>query len=218
MIVYSTGTVSTLNLQSNATSGVMQVVGPAALSTRIKTIRDANDTILELGGSYTPTGIWTSMSLTTPTVTTSLTLNANANLTMTSGTGIFTQTYTSTTATTSVSLTHAGAKSATFIAHQINGTATSSANTINKTTLDVESTGTWNGTTANNYAIYSNATGGTTNYSFYGNSGTLYNAGAASFGSTVNTTGLVTIAATGTSAGGLLLPAVQGLGNIWIVA
>jgi len=127
------------------------------------------------------------------TVGTGLTLNANANLTMTSGTGIFTQTYTSTTATTSVSLNHAGAKSATFIAHQINGTATSSTNTINKTTLDVESTGTWNGTTANNYAIYSNATGGTTNYSFYGAAGLFYNAG------------------------GVQLPAVQGLGNIWIV-
>jgi hypothetical protein len=34
--------------------------------TRVKTVRDANDTILELGGSYTPGGTWTSMTLVTP--------------------------------------------------------------------------------------------------------------------------------------------------------
>jgi microcystin-dependent protein len=85
MIVYSTGTVSTLNLQSNATSGVMQVVGPAASSTRIKTIRDANDTILELGGSYTPTGTWTNMSLSTPTITGGVNFNSTAATTSTDG-------------------------------------------------------------------------------------------------------------------------------------
>ena len=35
---------------------------------RAKTVRDAADTILELGGSYTPTGTWTSMTLVTPTL------------------------------------------------------------------------------------------------------------------------------------------------------
>lgn len=29
-------------------------------------MRDASDTVLELGGSYTPTGTWTSMTLVTP--------------------------------------------------------------------------------------------------------------------------------------------------------
>ncbi len=33
---------------------------------RAKTVRDAADTILELGGSYTPTGTWTSMTMVTP--------------------------------------------------------------------------------------------------------------------------------------------------------
>lgn len=37
-----------------------------ASTNRIKTVRDAADTILELGGSYTPTGTWTSMTLVTP--------------------------------------------------------------------------------------------------------------------------------------------------------
>ncbi len=35
---------------------------------RIKTVRDAADTILELGGSYTPVGNWTNMQLITPTL------------------------------------------------------------------------------------------------------------------------------------------------------
>jgi hypothetical protein len=33
---------------------------------RAKTFRDAADTILELGGSYTPTGTWTSLTMVTP--------------------------------------------------------------------------------------------------------------------------------------------------------
>jgi hypothetical protein len=35
---------------------------------RIKTVRDANDTILELGGSYSTSGVWTGMQLSTPTI------------------------------------------------------------------------------------------------------------------------------------------------------
>ena len=38
----------------------------ATTSEKTKTVRDASDTILELGGSYTPTGTWTNMSLVTP--------------------------------------------------------------------------------------------------------------------------------------------------------
>lgn len=37
-----------------------------ASTNRAKTIRDAADTILELGGSYTPTGTWTSLTMVTP--------------------------------------------------------------------------------------------------------------------------------------------------------
>jgi hypothetical protein len=35
-------------------------------SEKTKTVRDASDTILELGGSYTPTGTWTSLTMVTP--------------------------------------------------------------------------------------------------------------------------------------------------------
>ena len=42
-----------ISLKSNATTGVMQITGPAAGTTRVKTIRDANDTIVELGGGGT---------------------------------------------------------------------------------------------------------------------------------------------------------------------
>ena len=57
------------SLKSVATTGLMTVTGMAALSTRAKTVRDADDTILELGGSYTPTGtwVWTSATATWPT-------------------------------------------------------------------------------------------------------------------------------------------------------
>lgn len=46
------------SLKSTATTGLMSITGPGAGTTRVKTVRDANDTILELGGSYTPTGTW----------------------------------------------------------------------------------------------------------------------------------------------------------------
>lgn len=46
-------------------NGFTKISGPATTE-RTKTMRDANDTVLELGGSYTPTGTWTNMVLTTP--------------------------------------------------------------------------------------------------------------------------------------------------------
>lgn len=57
------------SLKSTATTGLMTITGPATGTTRAKTVRDANDTFLELGGSYTPTGtwIWTSATATWPT-------------------------------------------------------------------------------------------------------------------------------------------------------
>ena len=58
------------SLKSPATTGVMTATGMGAATTRAKTVRDADDTILELGGgSYIPTGtwVWTSASATWPT-------------------------------------------------------------------------------------------------------------------------------------------------------
>ena len=52
------------SVKSPATTGVITVTGPGAGTTRVKTVRDANDTVLELGGSYTPTGTWTWTSTT----------------------------------------------------------------------------------------------------------------------------------------------------------
>jgi hypothetical protein len=46
-------------------NGFTKFIGPATIE-KTKTLRDANDTILELGGSYTPTGTWTSMTLVSP--------------------------------------------------------------------------------------------------------------------------------------------------------
>jgi hypothetical protein len=81
-------------LKSVATSGKISITGPAAGSTRAKTLRDADDTILELGGSYTPTGtwVWTSATGTWPTFnqnTTGTAANLSAVLSPTlGGTGV----------------------------------------------------------------------------------------------------------------------------------
>ena len=53
-----TTTGSAGSLKMTGTTGLMTVTGVGAGTTREKTIRDANDTFLELGGSYTPTGTW----------------------------------------------------------------------------------------------------------------------------------------------------------------
>jgi hypothetical protein len=46
-------------------SGASLIVSGPTVA-RTKTLRDATDTILELGGSYTPSGTWTSITLVTP--------------------------------------------------------------------------------------------------------------------------------------------------------
>ncbi len=56
---------SAASLSVSGQTGLVTIVGLASTS-RAKTVRDAADTILELGGSYTPTGTWTSMTFVTP--------------------------------------------------------------------------------------------------------------------------------------------------------
>ena len=66
--------VSTLNQNTTGSAASLSISGQTGLLTvtgltstnRIKTVRDAADTLLELGGSYTPTGTWTSLTLVTP--------------------------------------------------------------------------------------------------------------------------------------------------------
>ncbi len=59
----STGSAASLSVAGQ--SGLMTVTGLTSTN-RAKTVRDAADTILELGGSYTPTGTWTSLTMVTP--------------------------------------------------------------------------------------------------------------------------------------------------------
>jgi hypothetical protein len=75
----TTGSAASLSISGQ--SGLMTVAGLTSTN-RIKTVRDAADTILELGGSYTPTGTWTSMTLATPA------LGTPASGTFTSCTGL----------------------------------------------------------------------------------------------------------------------------------
>jgi hypothetical protein len=68
----TTVTGSSGSLKSTATTGVMTITGPSTGTTRVKTVRDANDTILELGGTYTTTpvsGQWTFNNTTNKTAT-----------------------------------------------------------------------------------------------------------------------------------------------------
>lgn len=67
-------TFPTLNQNTSGSAASLSISGQTGLLTfagltstnRIKTVRDAADTILELGGSYTPTGTWTSLTMVTP--------------------------------------------------------------------------------------------------------------------------------------------------------
>jgi len=53
------------SLSISGQTGLLTFTGLASTN-RAKTVRDAADTILELGGSYTPTGTWTNLTLVTP--------------------------------------------------------------------------------------------------------------------------------------------------------
>jgi hypothetical protein len=94
---------------------------------------------------------------------------ASKGLVLDSGSGVLTVNHASTAATAAMALLHSGEKSADFIAASITSTAT--GNYVKKT-LNVVSSG----TVTSNYAIYSTASGGSSNYSFYGAAGQLYNA------------------------------------------
>ena len=72
---------SAASLSISGQSGLLTFTGLASTN-RIKTIRDAADTILELGGSYTPTGTYTNMTFVTPVLGTpqSVTLNNTSDI------------------------------------------------------------------------------------------------------------------------------------------
>jgi len=76
------------SVKSPNTTGLIRFTGMLAGTTRDKTVRDANDTILELAGSYTPTGTWTSLRLNEAVAltTTSTKLNYLTSATGTTGT------------------------------------------------------------------------------------------------------------------------------------
>ena len=61
----TTGSAASLSISGQ--TGLLTFTGLASTN-RIKTVRDAADTILELGGSYTPTGTWTNLTMVTPTL------------------------------------------------------------------------------------------------------------------------------------------------------
>lgn len=94
--VASGGTSVAGSLKSTATTGKMTITGPAAGTTRAKTVRDANDTVLELGGNYTPSGTWNwgTATVTWPTFnqnTTGTAANLSGTPALPNGTTVTTQ-------------------------------------------------------------------------------------------------------------------------------
>lgn len=84
----TTGSAASLSISGQ--TGLLTFTGLAS-NNRAKTVRDAADTILELGGSYTPTGTWnwTSATATWPTFNQNTTGSA-ASLSITGQTGLLT--------------------------------------------------------------------------------------------------------------------------------
>lgn len=86
----TTGTVALTSSSITGSAASLSISGQTGLLTftgltstnRAKTVRDAADTILELGGSYTPTGTWTSLTMVTPV------LGTPASGTLTNCTGL----------------------------------------------------------------------------------------------------------------------------------
>lgn len=102
----------------------------------------------------------------------SINVVGNSDLTMLSGDGRFIQNHSSTSADPSVTINHGGAKAAASSAMAINYTATGSV-AAEKKALTISTSGTWSG--GANKAIHVAAVGGSSNYSFYGESGLLHN-------------------------------------------
>jgi hypothetical protein len=124
--------------------------GSITFSTQGASDASANGGGITLKGTTDKTFNWLS--------TTGWTSNQNLEAPTFSG-GTITLSSTSPTLTTTAS----GAKTANFISNTINATATSSTTSVTKTGLSIQSTGTWNGTSAVNRALLLNATGGTIN-------------------------------------------------------
>ncbi|HTA26147.1 MAG TPA: tail fiber domain-containing protein [Bacteroidia bacterium] len=89
-----------------------------------------------------------------------------------------------------------GAKTANYSGNLLTNTATSSTASIKKAGLEIQSTGTWNGSTASNIGLYvSSTTGGTNNYDAIFNGG-----GNVGIGTTAPTAVLHTVASGGKTA------------------
>ena len=197
--------VPTLNQNTTGSAASLSISGQTGLLTftgitstnRIKTVRDADDTILELGGSYTPTGTWnwTTATATWPTF--------NQNTTGSAGSVVNAVTFTNT----------GGASAGTTF----DGSA---ARTIDYSTVGAPkadgtgASGTWSisisgsagsATDATNVAVTADATNATRYLGFYsatsGNNGTLVDADLTYNPSTNTLTTATLVATTGISGG-----------------
>jgi len=178
------------------TAGTLSIAtGKSATFTNSLTISGADKTIdgtgtgITLSGAY---GLTLALSgVTTLTLPTSGTVTALGNTVTGSGSIVLANAPSITNPTISSS----GAKTTNFIGITATNIATSSTASVTKIGMSLESTGTWNGTSAINRALYLNATGGTINQALYVNSGIVSIAdttasSSTSTGSLINAGGL----------------------------
>jgi hypothetical protein len=163
----STGIIEATRIYAAAdTPATKYITFTGVSAARAKTVRDAADTILELGGSYTPTGTWTNMVLAAPN------LGTPSALTLTNATGLPIAGLTASTSTAlgvgSIELGHASDTTLARVGagqisvEGVNVVTTSSTDTLTNKTLTTPVVG--NGATSAGYIEFREDTDNGTNY------------------------------------------------------